>query len=176
MIINLVAGPGSGKTTIAANLFSIMKIEGFNIEYVQEVAKRYVWLGDFETLNNQYYISREQYKLFKSMNNVIDYIVTDGSLLHGLWYNRYNQDNLSNVEKTENAILDWYYEFDNIVFFLDRNDIRYEEAGRIQTEDEAKQIDRELKDILDEFSIEHIDIRSNISSIPQIIDYVKNYV
>jgi hypothetical protein len=44
-----------------------MKIKGYNIEYVPEYAKQFVWMKDFETLNNQHYISTQQFKLFKSM-------------------------------------------------------------------------------------------------------------
>jgi hypothetical protein len=47
-------------------------------------------MKDFETLNNQHYISTQQFKLFKSMIWTVDYIITDGALFHWLFYNNLN--------------------------------------------------------------------------------------
>jgi adenylate kinase family enzyme len=171
-IINLVAGPGVGKTTIAALLFGEMKLQHCNVEYVQEYAKHLVWMKEFELLNNQHHVSNHQYKLFKSMNNVVDYIVTDGSLLHGLYYNRYVDTNVSNIEKTEKAILDWYNEFDNIVIFLERQNFAYETAGRIQTYEEAIEIDKALITILKNLNIKHFTLPSAPNSVKGILDII----
>ena len=56
------------------------------VEYVQEYAKNLVWTKDFDTLNNQYYVTSQQDKLFSQMNGHVDFIVTDGTILHGLYY------------------------------------------------------------------------------------------
>lgn len=171
-IINLVAGPGAGKTTLAALLFGNMKLQGKNVEYVQEFAKQLVWQKDFELLNNQHFVSKSQYKMFAAMKGTVDYIVTDGSLLHGLYYNRHYDTNVSNVLKTENAIKDWYGEFDNLVFFLERQDFEYETAGRIQTFEQALEIDKVLKDILDEFKVPHFTLPSHPSTVNRILDII----
>ena len=39
MIINIFGGPGVGKSTVAADLFVIMKKEGYSVELVTEYAK-----------------------------------------------------------------------------------------------------------------------------------------
>lgn len=171
-IINLVAGPGAGKTTLAALLFGNMKLQGKNVEYVQEFAKQLVWQKEFELLNNQHFVSKSQYKMFLSMQGTVDYIVTDGSLLHGLYYNRYYDSNVSNITKTEKAILDWYNQFDNVVFFLERQDFEYETAGRIQTYEQAIEIDKVLKDILGEFSIPHKVLPSHPSSVTKLLEMI----
>jgi broad-specificity NMP kinase len=155
-IINIVGGPGIGKTTISALVFSILKIKHEKIEYVQEFAKSLVWRKDFESLNNQYLVSNEQHKIFKEVSQYVDFIITDGSLLHGLHYNRYNKDNTSDVLKTQNKILEWYNEFINLNIFLERNkDIEYQTYGRLQTKNEAEFIDTSLRTILDEFSVKY---------------------
>ncbi len=42
-IINLLGGPGSGKSTTAAGLFNIMKTEGMSVEFAGEFAKDLTW-------------------------------------------------------------------------------------------------------------------------------------
>lgn len=171
-VVNLVSGPGAGKTTMAALIFAEMKILGYNVEYVPEYAKQLVWLKEFETLNNQHYVSHRQFRLFDSMREAVDFIVTDGSLLHGLYYNRTNTHNVSNIEKTELFILECYRSFDNINIFLDRADNPYMQEGRIQSSNEALEVDKTLKEILSEHNIfftEFIAKRENTNEIVKFI-------
>ena len=67
-VINIIGGPGIGKTTISALLFANLKIKGYICEYVQEFAKKLVWLKDYDTLNNQFFVSKEQYTLLKQID------------------------------------------------------------------------------------------------------------
>ena len=43
LIVNLYGGPGCGKSTGAAYLFSKLKMAGVDAEYVPEFAKDKVW-------------------------------------------------------------------------------------------------------------------------------------
>ena len=81
-VINIIGGPGIGKTTISALLFANLKIRGYICEYVQEFAKKLVWLKDYDTLNNQFFVSREQYTLLKQIDGHVDFLITDGPLIH----------------------------------------------------------------------------------------------
>ncbi len=67
-VINLIAGPGSGKSVFAAHLFIKLKLLNYTTEYVPEIAKQFTWLKDFESLNNQYLLSHKQHSLLKQMN------------------------------------------------------------------------------------------------------------
>lgn len=172
VVINMISGPGSGKSTIAAKLFWTMKEKGFNVEYLQEYAKWLVWKGKFDMLNNQHIVSYKYYNQIKAMNGKVDYIVLDSSLLNGLYYNRNNLDNLSNVDKTERLILQYYEEFNNVNFVVHRSpDIKYETAGRLETETQSKAIDLQLINMLTHFKIGfddiHIADESNIDSVLQ---------
>lgn len=177
IVINCLAGPSSGKTTIAAELFVALKKKGYNVEYLQEYAKQLVWLKEFDVLNNQQYVSHQYYKTIKAMDGVVDYIILDSSLLNGLYYNRNNLDNLSNVDKTEKLILEYYNCFTNLNFFINRlKHIDYETAGRIQSEDEAKAIDTHLIKILEHFNIEYCSVNlENELYIEQMISDINNF-
>lgn len=50
-VINIIGGPGLGKTTMAALIFANLKKKGFIVEYVQEYAKKLVWQKKFSKLN-----------------------------------------------------------------------------------------------------------------------------
>lgn len=174
-IINFISGPSGGKSLCTYATVIEMKVNGYSAEIVPEFAKNLVWDEDFESLNNQYYVSREQYKLLKAVNGKIPFVITDGSLLHGLVYNKINPDNTSNIEKTEKAILNWYNQFDNIVIFLDRNpEHKYEFAGRLQNEEEAKKIDSLLESELKINNISFYRVKSDLSNIPEICELIKS--
>jgi hypothetical protein len=174
IVVNFVAGPCAGKTTITAALFLELKLRGVNVEYVQEYAKHLVWTKDFKKLNNQYLVTDKQYNLLKAINGKVDVIITDGSLLHGLYYNKYNKDNTSNVRKTEDHIFECYDQFNNLTFILDRGDIEYRQEGRLESEKEAKEVDEFLKKTLKDCSIPFEVIKSDVSiqNIDKIISMI----
>ena len=172
IIINFVGAPSSGKTTLCSLLFGCLKLSGMSVEYVPEYAKQLVWTEQFELLNNQHYVSKKQYDLFKSMLGKVDIVVTDGSLAHGLYYNRYNQDNTSNVEKTEMQILKWMREFDNMFFFVERQGFDYEQVGRVQTEKEAEHVNSTLQTILKKHQFEYKNCVSSLDDLEDIKEIV----
>ena len=175
-VINIIGAPGVGKTTISALLFAKLKLCGYVCEYVQEYAKKLVWMKDFDTLNNQYHVTKKQFELLQQINGHVDFIVTDGPLIHGIYYNKYNKDNISNIDKTEKYILDCFSKFNNINIVLDRISRKYETEGRIQSEDEAKDIDIVLKHLLKINSIEYNSYPSEEKSIQNIIDFIINFI
>lgn len=60
MVVNLFAGPGTGKSTGAAYIFSKLKMKGFDCEYVSEFAKDKVWENNDEVFKSQFYITGKQ--------------------------------------------------------------------------------------------------------------------
>jgi len=171
-VITPVGGPSIGKSVICAELFVKLKIMGFKVELVQEFAKDLVWQKDFETLNNQYLVTQTNYKKIKSMYGLVDFIIADGGIVHGLLYNRYNKDNICDVEKTELKILKWLNEFENIFIFLNRGSFEFEQEGRMHSEIESINIDSLLKDLLNEKNINFTEFDSGIENINKIIDFV----
>lgn len=175
-LINFISGPGSGKTTMCALIFANLKMKGFVAEYIQEYAKTLVWTKNFETLNNQYHVTQTQYNLLKMINGQVDFILTDGPLLHALYYNKYNEDNTSNVEKTEKLIINSYNQFNNINIFLDRGDFKYEQQGRIQTENESREIDTILKNLFEPYNIPYEIFKSTPENVEPIVNYIIDFV
>lgn len=170
--IHLVSGPGAGKSTIGSLLYGQMKIQGWNVEFVQEFAKTLVWREEWDKLNDQRYVSERQFRLLHSLKGKVDWVVTDGGLIPGLYYNRVNPNNISNVEKTESAILQWQAELPGTVIFLKRDDFPFEEAGRIQTYSESLEADQGIRELLERHSLPYTIFRSRTESIPGMIDFI----
>lgn len=148
-IINLYGGPGTGKSTTAAGLFHLMKTLGYKVELVTEYAKDVVYSEHFFKLKDQLYIfTKQNHKLWK-LKGKVDYVITDSPLLLSLHYfqpnDTYNENHFKDFVKST------FDSYDNINIFLTRNvsEHPYQEYGRMQTEDEAKQIDLELIQLLD---------------------------
>jgi len=175
-VINILGGPGIGKTTLSALIFAKLKMHEnkYIVEYVQEYAKQLVWTKNFDILNNQHYVTQYQYKLLKQINGEVDFIVTDGPLCQGLYYNMHNKDNISNVDKTEKFILDSHAEFHNINLFLKRGAFEFETQGRLQNEEESKEIDIILKHLLKQNGIDftEIDQNSDDSHVNQVVNHI----
>ena len=57
IVINLFGGPSSGKTTMAAGLFRLLKTMNKKVELVQEFAKDLVWENNLGKLSDQFYVS-----------------------------------------------------------------------------------------------------------------------
>lgn len=60
LVINLIGGPGAGKSTTAAGLFFLMKCAGLKVELVTEFAKELSYDENWADLKKQLYVLAEQ--------------------------------------------------------------------------------------------------------------------
>lgn len=174
-VINFVASPSTGKSLMAALIFSELKMRHYKAEYVQEYAKTLIWQDRLDDLANQYNVSLEQYRMIKSVSGKVNYICLDSPLLLGVFYNRYHDGNVCNVEKTEKMILSKMSEFENIYIFLERNEeFPYETEGRIHNEEQSNVISAKLLDLLDELGIKYRKFKSDKKNVQDMLDYILN--
>jgi len=172
IVINLYAGPGTGKSTSAAQLFSELKWCGVSCELVTEFAKEKVWDESFKVLDDQIYIFGKQLHKMRRLVGKVDVIITDSPLLFSLIYDQSKNKNL------EGLVLDVYHEFDNYDVFLKRVK-NYDPAGRMQNEDEAKKLDREIQSMLEHYSTAaggYVNIVADKPSIEKLGKNMVNYV
>lgn len=173
IVIGFIGGACVGKSLLSALVFAELKMKHHNVELVQEFAKQLVWQNRLDELNNQYQVTMEQYHMIKPLDNCVEYVVCDSPLLLGLFYNRYNTENVSNVEKTQSMIINKMKEFKNIYIFLERNpEYPFTQEGRLQNEEQAKQVDIQMKQLLHEFDIPYLSVVSSKDSVSKIIDYI----
>ncbi len=150
-VINLFGGPGSGKSTTAAGLFHLMKLNEMNVELVTEYAKDLTWEERFGTLaNDQLYVFAKQQKRLQVLKNKVNYVVTDSPLILGLIYRQWNYL----PQNFEPLVFEVWDGFINKNYFIKRTK-KYASIGRSQSEDEAKGVDEQVKHFLITKSIAH---------------------
>ncbi|MFN3611902.1 hypothetical protein [Tepidimonas sp.] len=148
-VINIVGGPGCDKSLYSSAIVLKLHLMHKTVELVPEVAKSLVWQGDLEALRNQYGIALHQFRLLEVLDGQVQYLVTEGGLPQLLYYNARHPDNVCDVDKTRRQILEWYRQFDNVNIFAQRDpDKPYIRAGRLQDENRAREMDKEMRTLL----------------------------
>lgn len=144
-VLNLYGGPGTGKSTTAAAVFSELKQRGVNCELVQEYAKDKAWEFDGHTgtvpkvLQAQEYVFAKQHFRMRRCADAVDLIITDSPLLLATMY---IPDDFA-LPSLKNVIREAYDMYDNIDIFLNRAKA-YNPRGRFQTEKEAVALDSKI--------------------------------
>ena len=161
IVVNLFSGPGSGKSTTAAGVFSLLKLHGVNSELITEFAKDLTWEGRHSTLANQYYVCAKQYQKMWRVKDQVDVMVTDSPILFGMIYGK-------NIGAFNKMLIHLFDQFDNMNYFLTRVK-KFNPAGRNQTEEEAKELDKEIRKMLDDFKIPYENLIANEDAINHIV-------
>ncbi len=156
-VINLFGGPGVSKSTMATGVFSLLKMHDVNCEYVSEFAKDLVWESNEKLINTDpLYIFSTQYLRQRKLQNKVDIMITDSPLLMTLAY--YRDPIFSDI------VINTFNRYDNYNYFLERKK-KYHTAGRLHTEKEAIQKDKEIKDLLKEFDVEYKRVPGNFEGL-----------
>jgi len=143
MYVNIYGGPGVGKSTLASGIFYKLKSHGVSVEYVTEYAKDKVWADHHNVLDDQLYIFAKQHRKQLILDGKVKIVVTDSPLLFSIVY-----ADISDAFKQ--LVIERNDSFFNLNLFLPRT-VPYNPDGRIQTEDEAKQVDTKVKEVLDNY-------------------------
>lgn len=142
IVVNLLGGPGCGKSTITAGVFSELKWHGVNCELALEFAKDKVWEESLKVLDDQVYILGKQHHRLYRLADQVDVIVTDSPLLLSLIYGEHWGDTLA---KLALSLMDRYY---NMNYVLERVK-PYNPKGRVQTEEKARLLDDRIRQVLE---------------------------
>lgn len=142
IVVNLFAGPGAGKSTMAANIFAELKWVGVTVEMALEYAKELVWEERFATLENQIYVFGKQLHRINRLVGKVDVIITDSPLLLS---SIYKPDDIS--QSFDKLVLEEFNKFNNVNYFIERRK-PFNQKGRLQTEEQAKEKDKEIKEFL----------------------------
>jgi len=163
LVVNFFAGPGAGKTTLAASVFSELKWCDINCEFATEFAKDLTWEERFNALENQFYVFGKQFHRINRLIDKVDVIITDSPLLLSIVYKpEWINDCFDKV------VLDTFSRFNNLNFFVDRVK-QYNQEGRIQTEEEARKIDNAIETLLLKNDIPYYAIDGERSSVDFVI-------
>jgi tRNA uridine 5-carbamoylmethylation protein Kti12 len=135
-VINLLGGPCSGKSTLAAELFSHLKKQNYNVELINEEAKELSWEERWTALACQPYIFGKQLLKIKRVIDKVDYVISDSPLLLSTIY--VTEDYPESFKK---SCIDIYKQMSSHHFLLSRTSSAFEETGRHHNEKESIKID-----------------------------------
>jgi len=149
-VINLWAGPGAGKSTAGAGLFSLMKAKGYSVELVTEFAKEMVYEGRIgELKSNQMMVLQEQDRRLRRLQGQVTWAITDSPLPLSLAYRP--SGGVFSKDWFTDAVLELFRDYENINVRINRVK-RYIQAGRYQTKAEALKLDDRIDGVLKEIN------------------------
>ena len=173
LIVNLIASPGTGKSTTMAGVFSKLKQEGYDCEMVTEFAKELVWECRNETFKDELYLfAKQSHRLFR-VNGKVDIIITDRPLILTILYNnRYGKKS----KQLDALVLSEFNEYNNLNIFLTRTK-KYNPNGRNQTEAESNEISYEIENnVLKSNHIPYFKMDADLEAVDNIIKLIKNKI
>lgn len=152
-IVNFFAGPGAGKSTLAARFFSEMKFRRASCELVTEYVKEGEWEGRTGKIrDNQDYIFGKQHFRLRRLEGEVEYIITDSPILLTLVYGT-----PAYLPALDELAMQAYNRMDNLNLFVNRSK-GYVKKGRSQTHEEAMDKDEEIKDMLRKHNLPFVEI------------------
>jgi len=169
LIVNFFCGAGGGKSTLSTGVFSELKWMGVNCEYVAEYVKAMVWEERPAIFQNQNYIFGKQHYNIQRLVGKLDVVITDSPIILSAFYNK-PVDEIFNQH-----VLNEFNKFNNYNYFIERVK-KYNTKGRFQNEEQAKQDDIDLRELLHNFNIKYTDIKGEKASTEIIANQIKNMI
>ena len=170
LVVNFYGGPGTGKSTVTAHAYALLKWAGYNCEMAREYAKDKVWEGSIDVLDDQIHVFGEQYHRLHILQDKVDIILTDSPIILGLVYAETTK--LPYVS-FENLVMDTYNDMNNLNIVLNR--IKdFEQAGRIQKVGKAIEIDHEIIDLLESNSVPYFIFDASPEYVYDIVELIIN--
>lgn len=150
MRISLFAGAGAGKSTLTSGLFYHLKCKGYKIELVHEFIKQWAYEGKTPKSFDPVYIFAKQLRSEDSLlQSGVKHLITDSPIMMQMFYSK--KYGFSCWKELLQIGKEFESKYPSTNIFLDRGDIPYQESGRYETEEVARNNDLEMKKYIEEF-------------------------
>jgi nicotinamide riboside kinase len=159
-VLNLIGGPGIGKSTLAAKTYSEFKSKNASCELVREFVKDWAWEDRKVKPLDQLYLLGQQCYRESLLYGKVEYIITDSPLIMNGFYSEHY---LSETYLTDSAIafmnhsMRVYNGLRYVNIILPRTKT-YDTAGRFEDEETAKIIDQEMVSFLDRYKLKYVNL------------------
>ena len=153
IVVNLIAGPCAGKSTVTSGVFYKLKMAGVDCEMALEYAKDRVWEEAFATMDDQIYVFGKQYHGIWRLNGKVQVIITDSPILLSIYYSKMDSEYFNNF------VVEQFNKFNNMTYVIERNTV-YNQNGRVHTEEQSKEIDKILVNILEYNNIKYKTVKN----------------
>ncbi len=148
MRINLLAGPGAGKSTTAAWLFSELKNRKVSIELVTEYVKSWaIQKKEVKEFDQVYLFGKQMNYEHRFLSNGIKNIVTDSPLFLSYAYSEFYFPHLHIGDGLLSIIKEYDKRYPSCNIFLRRKNKEYISEGRYQSKDQAVDLDKKIDEL-----------------------------
>lgn len=169
LVLNLFGGPGSGKSTAAAGIFSELKWRSVECELATEFAKDLVWEKRQFTFSNQIYLfAKQHHRIFRLLGQV-DVVITDSPILLSPIYD------VDRKKTLEDLVVSEFNLCNNYNVFL-RRAKNYNPKGRNQTESQAIEKDEEILRLLDKHRVPFEVISGTKEGMDLVVNKIVNQI
>lgn len=169
IVINFWGAPGSGKSTAAAGLYYIMKINKCKVELIHEFVKDLIWEDHLSVLEDQNYILSQQNRMLKRLEGKVDYVITDSPLPLSCYYASANY--VVHHPSFYQSVWEHFNYYKNINFLVTQ-DHQFQEYGRIHTESEAQSIAAALKSIITDNHLLHYESKTKPDMVNELFELI----
>lgn len=173
MRINLLGAPGCGKSTLSANLFSDLKVDGYNIELCHEHVKKWVYLSQEPKSFDQVYLFTKQLRQEDLALRHCKHIITDSPLILACMYAEYNNLDYADYLYGLLGEFDARENGSPINIWIERDHI-YQKMGRFQDVVEATRIRNFMVRKLREYDIYYTMFQASEGA--EIYKFIKNTI
>lgn len=179
LVVNFFGGPGSGKTTAAARLFTRLKMRGLDVELIDEVARTCIQTGQLGALEVQPYLfGMGLYRLRTTARNT-DVVIMDSPLLLNPIYDAHQSAALRAL------CLEEHNRFANLNVRLTRLAARsplvadaetHSMAGRVHDAAESRDLDAAIGRFLAELAVPLVPCDGSAAHLDHLADVVAGAV
>jgi hypothetical protein len=167
LLVNLFGGPGTGKSTMMARLFSELKFDNIDCEMAPEYAKDLVWEESDNLLRTQQlHLLGEQHRRINRLYGKVQVAITDCPLVNFALF-------IPSGNQALNILIDEEANNFRHVNILLKRVKPYNPNGRYQTEDQAREMDGKLKIILAERGFHFYEFESSREGAIELTQFVK---
>lgn len=172
LVINIFGGPGSGKSTIAGQIFTDLKQKGVEVANPEEQAKLAIWSNQAWLLDHQTILLGRTWETILARQDKVDVIVMDSPALLCSVYAGNREPSCFHA-----LVADIHKRTDRINLFLMRDGLRtYSMNGRRETEQEARILDERIITTLDTHSEHYLKIERGTTHLQAITASILDHV
>jgi hypothetical protein len=172
-IVNLMGGPGIGKSGIAAGVLYELKKRHISCDAPYEFPKVLAWDENHSAIKDQLYVIANQHRGIVKSWGKVDYIILDSPILLSLIYKSYYKGteypSTLYTESFDKMVLDIHLQYNNINILLKRGNGIHNEKERYQNLEQSIDLDNRIKNILDFNKLEYIEIEVNDNTVNNIL-------
>jgi hypothetical protein len=172
-IINLFAGPGTGKTSIAAGVLYELKKRHISCDAPYEFPKVLAWDDNKSAIKDQLYVLANQHRGIVQSFGKVEYIVMDSPILLSLIYkNYYNGTEYPSSLYTElfdKMVLGIHSQYENLNIVLKRGMGVFNKTERYQDLGQSIELDYMIVTTLDKNEIPYIELEVDENTVNRIL-------